>query len=62
MIVSYKKDQWEDGKNRTRWGFGPNDKFEKGEAWNPKFNKTSHNDIERAEFHMPKKDKKDKSD
>ena len=62
MVVSYKRDQWEGGKNGSRGGFGPHDKFEKGEAWNPKCNKTSHGSGERAEFHMPKKDKRDKSD
>ena len=62
MVVSYKKDQLEGGKNGSRGGFGPHDKFEKGETWNPKCNKTSHGSGERAEFHMPKKDKRDKSE
>ena len=57
MIVSYKKDHWD--KNET---FKPDhhDKYEKGEVFNPKCNKTAHDG--KASFKMPKKDKKDKND
>ncbi len=58
MIVTYKKDRW--SKNQSQ-EYGPHDKFEKGEAWNPKYKKTQNNDG-KAIFQMSKKDKKDKNE
>ncbi len=56
MIVTYKKERWQNGTQEN----GSHDRFEKGEAWNPKCNKKEHDG--KAVFHMPKKDKIDKND